>query len=318
MRILVATNHLHTLGGSETFTYAIIEELIKRRNIQVEYYTNIQGLVSEKIEKNLNVKFSTHDKYDLILANHTSIVEKFYGKGFLIQTCHGIFPELEQPHKRAHAYVSISLEVQNYLKEKGIKSKIILNGINLKRFKSHKKVGKNLETVLSMCQSEEANDLIKISCDEMGIKFIAANKYQNPIWDMEILINNADLVVGLGRSAYEGMACGRPVIIYDDRGYFDSCGDGYIVDKVELSIKKNCSGRYFNKKYDIKSFSMELSKYCASDGDKLREFAVNNLSIVDSVNFYLDYYRKRKWLYYIIKYLNRIFKIGYINKTGWK
>ncbi|MCM4161407.1 glycosyltransferase family 4 protein [Antarcticibacterium flavum] len=302
MRILVATNHLHTLGGSETFTYSIIEELIRRRNFQVEYYTNIRGLVSEKIEKNLDVKFSTHDRYDLILANHTSIVEKFYGKGFLIQTCHGIFPELEQPHKRANAYVSISLEVHNYLRQKGITSKIILNGINLNRFKPNQKVSKKLETVLSMCQSEAANDLIKNSCDEMGLKFIAANKYQNPTWDMESLINTSDLVVGLGRSAYEGMACGRPVIIYDDRGYFDSCGDGYITDKVELSIKKNCSGRYFNKKFDKKVFTAELSKYCASDGDKLRKFAVNNLNIEDSVNSYLNYYRNKKWLYYMLKF----------------
>ncbi len=297
MKILVATNHLHTIGGSETFTYSIIEELIRREEFEVEYFTNIRGLVSERIESNLNVKFCSSDRYDLILANHNTIVEKFYGKGFLIQTCHGVFPELEQPHKRANAHVSISLEVQDYLKQKGIASKIILNGINLKRFRPNTNIGKNLKTVLSVCQSDEANDLIRTSCDEIGLNFLTANKYQDPVWDMEYLINKADLVVGLGRSAYEGMACGRPVIIFDDRGYFNSCGDGYLKDKIEYSIKKNCSGRYYNKKFDKSTFIEELLRYNHMDGTVLRKFAENNLNIEDSVNLYLNYFKKKKRLY---------------------
>ena len=37
--VLVATNHLNTLGGTETYTYTIIEELVKRENVNVEYFT---------------------------------------------------------------------------------------------------------------------------------------------------------------------------------------------------------------------------------------------------------------------------------------
>ena len=33
VNILVANNHLFNVGGSETFTYSLIEELVKREDI---------------------------------------------------------------------------------------------------------------------------------------------------------------------------------------------------------------------------------------------------------------------------------------------
>lgn len=45
--ILVATNHLNTLGGTETFTYSLIEEIV-RIHKNVEYFTFRRGMTSEK------------------------------------------------------------------------------------------------------------------------------------------------------------------------------------------------------------------------------------------------------------------------------
>ena len=139
MRILVANNQLNTLGGSETFTYTIIEELVDR-GFFVEYFTFKFGFVSDKIEQELKVSFMSRKKYDLIFANHNTCVEKLYKLGYVIQTCHGIFPKLEQPSIRANAYVSISTEVQNHLGVLGFPSILIYNSINLERFKSLKPI----------------------------------------------------------------------------------------------------------------------------------------------------------------------------------
>lgn len=55
--ILVATNHLDKVGGTETYTYTLIEELKRRENIEVDYFTFKKGEISERIEHRLGISF---------------------------------------------------------------------------------------------------------------------------------------------------------------------------------------------------------------------------------------------------------------------
>lgn len=292
--VLVASNKLNSLGGAETFTYTLIEELANRTNVSVEYFTFKRGIVSDKIEDELGVKFKSRRKYDLILANHNSCVNELFNSGFIIQTCHGIFPELEQPSYLANAYVSISEEVQEHLASLGYPSKIIHNGLNLKRFNVKKELNFKLKTVLSLCHSEEANQMVKSICKDLELEYLQAYKYGNSVWDVERVINKSDLVIGLGRSAFEAMACGRPVIIYDDRKYFESCGDGYVKNKLGFSLKKNCSGRYFQKIFDLEELKDEFFLYNKDDGDYFRKMAIQEFDICKNVDLYFEYWHQLK------------------------
>src|SRR5690606_3879634 len=94
------------VGDTESFTLTMAEELIKR-NFSVEYFTFRRGKISELLE-NSGVNFMTKKKYDLILANHNTCVSTLKNRGTIIQTCHGIYPKLEQPSDDADAHVSIS------------------------------------------------------------------------------------------------------------------------------------------------------------------------------------------------------------------
>lgn len=290
-KILVASARLDKLGGSETFTYTLIEELNRRDYILVEYFTFEKGLVSDKIEKRLGVSFKSLKKYDLILANHNTCVNALYKFGYIIQTCHGIFPRLEQPSPVANAYVSISTEVQNHIGRLGYPSILIPNSINLNRFKSINAINAKLSTVLSLCHSEDANKFVEKACVDLGVNFIKAFKYEDAVWNMEKKINQADLVVGLGRSAYEAMACGRPVVVYDNRSYFESCGDGYIRHNLGFSFQNNCSGRYTKKHYSLNSFKEELQKYNCHDGNYFRCFAEKELNVRNNIDSYLKYWQ---------------------------
>lgn len=291
MRILVANNQLSALGGSETFTYTLIKEL-SRRGFFVEYFTFNFGLVSDKIEKELKVFFMTKSKYDLILANHNTCVDKLYKLGYVIQTCHGIFPKLEQPSSKAHAFVSISTEIQNHLGVLGFPSVLIYNSIDIERFKPIKPIRPKLTTVLSLCHSEEANSFVEEACYDLGIDFLKAYKYGDAIWSVEDMINRADLVVGLGRSAYEAMACGRPVLIYDKRRYFESCGDGYVKNELGFSLLNNCSGRYSKQHFTLDLLKNELLKYNVEDGDYFRRFAERELDVRNNVDKYLQFWKE--------------------------
>ena len=286
--ILVANHHLASAGGTETYSYAIIEELVTK-GYQVEYFTFHKGEFSARIEKDLQVPFMSRKKYDLILANHNTCIDYLFTKGFIIQTCHGIYPDLEQPSPNADAYVAISEEVNLHLQKLQYRSKIILNGINIHRFTVTKPVSNTLQCVLSLCHSEEANDVLRAACAATGATLLILDKYNHPVWEVEQTINKADLVVGVGRSAYEAMACGRPVIIFDSREYYPSCGDGYVKDILEDSIRNNCSGRFSNKSYTAKDLIIELKKYNAQDSDYFRKFAEAHLNIQTAVREYLHY-----------------------------
>lgn len=304
-RVLVANHRLDAVGGSETFTYALIEAL-KNKGYSVEYFTFFKGVTSDKIEQNLGVKFMSKKWYDLILANHYTCIRFLSRKGPIIQTCHGIFPKLEKPSPYADGFVSISEEIKTHILKKGYKSKLILNGINCNRYSSKTPINNELKNVLSLSQSKVANAKIESVCKEIGVNFKKLNKHVNPIWNVEDLINEADLVVGLGRSAYEAMACGRPVVIYDERDYNSSKADGYMTtDLISKCVANNCSGRYFNYKFSQSDLIESFQSYNPEDGNSMRNYALVHFNIEKSIDQYIDYAksiqkRKAKWILTIV------------------
>lgn len=320
--ILIANNQLVQTGGSETYTFAIIKELVAR-GFDVEYFTFKRGAFSTRMEKEIGVKFQNKKKYDLILANHNTCVEALMGFGFIIQTCHGVYPPLEQPSLCANFHVAISQEVQNHLAIKGFVSVVIMNGIDTSKFYSKRSVNKELKNVLSLCQSETANKFLQRVCDTLGINLTYLDKNINPIWNVEDVINEADLVIGLGRSAYEAMACGRPVIIFDNRAYSESFADGYIIHKLTSSLSRNCSGRFYKLKLTEEMMIEEFKKYNPIDGEILKKHILDDmtiqlvvdkyLSLFDSLESNLNFFNKN----YFLKFLQKEFYVR-ILKTLFK
>ena len=292
MRILLGTHYLAKTGGTESYTFALAMEL-KRLGHEVEHFAIIRGGVSLMLEEK-GVPFMTSDHYDLILANHTTVVEQLWPKGFIVQTCHGNIAELEQPSPYADAYVAVSEEVREHLQSKGYRAAaVIANGIDCNRFCQKKPVSPTLQTVLSLCQSDVANDFIRRCCQQEGIRFLQSNKFTDNVWSIEELINESDLVVGLGRSAYDAMACGRCVLVYDYREYMgEFLGDGMLTpESIQKSMLCNCSGRSNRLKYNEETFIKELQKYSPELGAWGREFALEHLNIEKAVEAYLDIYR---------------------------
>lgn len=289
MNILVANHSLKKVGGTETYTFALINE-VKRLGLNVEYFTFNRGEISDRIEGELNVKFMSKKNYDLILANHNTTVKSLWKYGYIIQTCHGVFPKLEQPSKLADAHVAISQEVQDHLFKLGYYSSLILNGIDCERFSPKKSLNSKLRSVLSLCHSDEAHAMVEEACNYSGIEFKKIDKYKDNVWNIEEFINKVDLVIGLGRSVYDAMACGRPVIIFDKRSYVEiAFSDGYLSDAFQTfkSLESNCSGRAMKKRYEMKDLVCDFNKYESKDGLMLREFATNYLNIKTQVQRYL-------------------------------
>ncbi len=287
--ILVANNHLKKVGGSETFTYTLIEALVNK-GFEVEYFTFFKGDVSNRIERDLNVGYMSRREYDLILANHNTCVDYLSRRGVVIQTCHGIFPKEEQPSRYADGHIGISKEVKDHLATLGFKSEIIVNGIDCKRYAIEKPINETLKKVMSLSQSETANTKIESACNALGLEFTKFNKNENPVWNVENMINDVDLVLGLGRSAYEAMACGRAVVIFDERDYFKSYSDGYMTPTlVEKCVENNCSGRYSKLEFSTEDLVGEFKKYRKKDGEDLRKLALKSFNMDLQVEKYLHF-----------------------------
>lgn len=295
MNILVTVNSLSNFGGSESFTFTMVEELIRRKHkVDVVVSDNVKGVFYHKI-KSMGVRISQtpiKKKYDIVLGSHNNVIEKVkHLKCPIIQTSHGKIINLEQPTPVADYYVSISDEVKQYLTQNGYESTIIYNGINLERFKPNKPINKSLKNVLSLSQSFLLNNTLKSICNRLNVNFRYRDKFENPIFNIEDDINEADLVISLGRGAYEAMACGRPVLVLDDRIYVRQgiIGDGIITpDNIENIMKFNCSGRFTNTVYSYQKILNEIKKYDHTIGDFLRDFAERELDIKKQVDKYLN------------------------------
>ncbi len=292
MKILLGTHYLAKTGGTENYTYALAMEL-KRLGHDVEYFANVRGKTSSLLEEK-GVPFMSGERYDLILANHTTVVEKLWTYGFIIQTCHGTLPELEQPSPYADAYVAVSPEVRQHLQSLGYEATVIPNGIDCRRFFPKRPVSQKLSSVLSLCHSDIANDFIERCCQRAGLKLIQCNKFKENVWEIEEVINECDLVIGLGRSAYDALACGRCVLVYDFREHYmnEFLGEGMLTPQnIEKAMSCNCTGKASRLKYDEEAFIAEMHKYSPELAAWGREYALKNLNIEKATGQYLDVYR---------------------------
>lgn len=279
-KVLVGTRHLYQVGGSELYTIDLLRALKSRQDVEVEFFTLYEGELSERVEREYGIPFMSKEKYDIIFASHTVTVDALRKRGPVIQICHGIFPEVEQPFPYADYHVGISQEICDHLQKENYASQLVLNGLDLEEKRPQGTPSDELKTVLSLCQSEEANELLAKVCIRAGVELFHYNKNKNPTFNIQNEINKADMVVGIGRSIYDAMACGRPCIVFDWRDYNGNKGDGYLHPHLfEQFVQTNCSGRYRNLEMDEEALLREFGQYNANDGLLLRRLAEERLDI---------------------------------------
>jgi hypothetical protein len=149
-----------------------------------------------------------------------------------------------------------------------------------------------LKTVLSLVQAGPAAPLVERVCKKLGLKYlyITKNNLQHPTWDVENYMNEADLVVSLGRGAYEAMACGRAVVVLDSRDYtgLRCMADGIVTEgNWQELLKCNFSGRRLRMEYDDADLIAEFAKYTPAMGEANRRIALGAFNIRHQVDKYL-------------------------------
>lgn len=276
MNILITNLNMWPFRGTENWCYAIGTEL-KRRGHNVSIYSPSprQGIPYFQQE---GIDYVTTGTFDLVLDNHCVTYPGIKFKN-IIHTCHGTIPA-ERPLKGA-----INVAVNERVCKAWKLDTIIKNGIDCERMKPTTRPKDKIETVISLCSSEISDNVLKELCNKLGYNLITTHNKE--VFNVNELINKADIAFGVGRSVYDAMACGRPVISFDNRFYLPRMhGCGYVTSTVVANNVDNMTG--IDKQWTLDKLIEELKKYNPEDGQRNRDYIMKNLNIKDTVDKYLE------------------------------
>lgn len=145
MRILLATHHLVTLGGTEMWTRVMFD-------LSREHEVDVYSVVSNTLWPEMPT-FDPTTHYDLALINHnrTMLALRRARIHSRIMVLHGIRPSLEWPVLGADAYVSVAEDVRQFVP---VPSVVIGNPIEIHRFKPRRPLSEQLRRVAFLSNYE--------------------------------------------------------------------------------------------------------------------------------------------------------------------
>ena len=265
-----------------------------RRGHKVHVYTPIPNALWPFMPP-----FDPSSRYDLGVLNHSNCLTFLRDKAIakIIYTSHGVIPQPEWPVDGADVYVAVSEEVRDGHKMEGYDARVIRNPVDLHRYRSTREPNKALKSVLFLSNyGWTVEEMTRVAAD--GLDFVRMGGAERRR-DIEEWINSADLVVGLGRTVYESMACERNVVIHDYQG-----GDGFVTPQNMSEFRlKNCSGRTNRYKYTAQELRDVMDKYDPDLGPQLRAYIerseehtseLQSHSFISYAVFCLKKKRKRK------------------------
>ena len=278
--IVLAQNKFEFLGGTTTLLVDMASVLLRMGGYDIYYWSEDLGTgsMTERWFESNGIQKYDGRKVDMAITCQTAATAHFVGRCKVLQLLNSKFTTLEYPVMGCNAYIAVSVEIADFMKEKfGMKVPVRLNGIDLQRFKPDDSKSETVR-VLSICQGDDT--LLLEACEELGYKFNSVPKdVKDRVWNVEDLIKDSDIVVGIGRSAYVGMACGKCVVSWDNRSLNPNTGCGYIVpEKFADYAYSNFTGRGYEPLDTKEKLKAELKKYDPEDGKKLRIIAEQQLN----------------------------------------
>ena len=289
LKILLANNTLSLLAGSESWLYTLAIQL-KKLGHKVQCFSPELGIISEELDKEGIPSFNqistsgvkpwtfvleeTPDhNYDVIIASHNHIVRFLrnqFPKTPIISTIHGIIhfqnengkevwaPEHPELESGVNQFISTSEEVQEKLrKDYNIDSIIIRNFIDLERFYPKRKISKTPKQFLFNSNYHGKDDpevaVLREVVKHYGAKLTAIGMNFTQTFDIIKAIQDADIVVGMGRSVLEGVAAGRLGIVHGRWGTGGVIHEGSIDEIRRFNFSgRNSGGKYLTSEELIK------------------------------------------------------------------
>lgn len=276
LKILLGNNTLSLLAGSETWVKTLALQL-KKLGHSVHGFSPELGIIARQLEEkgvscfdqlptsgvkpfSFLLEDTSQHEYDIIISNHHQVVSflrKLFPKTPIISTIHGIIHKMdngrgqevnapEHPALEAgvNQFVAVSEEVSDILrKDYGLDSMIIRNFFDTEKYDAKRPVNEKPQVFFINTNYALPNDpeiaVLREVVKHYGAKLIAAGQNFGITDDVTKALEDADVVLGMGRSVLEGVCAGRLGIVHGRWG----TGGVIAEDTVGEIRKQNFSGR---------------------------------------------------------------------------
>lgn len=288
MKVLIHLKY-SDLTGVGTFIYTIVSKLHKDVSFTVWMEHGTPSVLYTKLSVFCPVYFNKPTMtFDEIWTNYYTEEfknEKARKKHFVHGTMNPLY---KIPENTDHLFVFSERAFEDT--SHNIPKTLIRNGVDIQRFRQiapqdslqkiliHDSRASTFSALMIMSVAQRLNAYTRY----LGVDSLAGQK----IWDTECIIKDCDMVVGYGRSLFEGMAMGKVCVCYGLNG-----GDGMVRDEETFRkmLRSNGSGWSIRNlptpdKQAWKPILEELGKYKKSYGELARYLAEKYLDI----NLYLD------------------------------
>ncbi len=211
-------------------------------------------------------------EFDLVHFQHQStirILYKYLKNIPKVQFSHWILSQEEKITYQKFPmdwYWVVSQELYEQYKKilpNNVPLEIFYNPIDVDYFQATQRINKNLKSVLliskKILNNTQAIEQLKRTCDELNINLTCIWLPNKRVSEIKSYIENADLVIWIGRCVYEAMAMERAVLVYDYL-WMD-----WLIDSEETFLKlrkNNLSWRTFSTtRFSDKALKDQFWKY---------------------------------------------------------
>lgn len=275
MKILITNQHLVHYGGTELCVYTLARELQKQGHEAVVFSPLLGEAAARIREAGIRVvdylEEISSESFDLIRGHHrrpTLLAFSFFPFTPLVYVTHGFLPRVlpfegpPEPPVVVEKFVAVSEEVRaNLVENFAIPERdieVVANPVDMERFKPQREIGQTLRKVLLISSNKNRvqKDLVEQACIRLALTLEIIPR-ERRVWNVEDYINQADLVVALGRGAMEGLACGRAVVVCGGKG----C-DGMVTEEnIDALLETNFSGKRYGRPATLETLIDEFQKY---------------------------------------------------------
>jgi hypothetical protein len=273
VRLLLATNHLG-LGGSESYLLTVAEQLDRLGHEVALYAPEPANGVEAATERGLTVLAEAElpPERDAVLVQDAGVslelADRYPGAPQLF-VAHSESFDLQAPPQLpgvVAAIVALNDRVAARMRSFATEVEVVRlrQPIDTERFTSKTPLPSSAKRALLLSNTPVRDRLAMLeeACAAAGLELTRVGGPGGQTRDPRGALNQADIVIGYGRSILEAMACGRAAYVYDLNG-----GEGWVTGGSYAAIEADgFAGRSGDSALDVAALADDLKRYSATMG----------------------------------------------------
>ena len=282
MRLLLTTHQLGR-GGSESYLVAVAAELQRLGHVVTVHA--VEGGPSAERLRRLGIEVGTGDAVPD--ARPEAVLAQDAGRVFAIAARHPGVPQvfvahselfdLQQPPQEpglVAATVVMNDRVEGRVRALAAPPPVVRlrQPVDTERFAARETIRPRpaCALVLSNYIHGERLAMLRAAWEPAGVEVLAAGEQALPTDEPEMLIGDADIVVGKGRALLEGMSCGRAAYLFDTGG----C-DGWVTPEAYPALEADgFAGQTTGRAPSVALLAADLAAYRPGMGPANRDLAI--------------------------------------------